>query len=108
MDIDDPHELGRILEGLALQIARELKRHTLKGRTVTLKLRYDDFTTITRSTTLSAPTCEAEVITSCVNTLLEKTEAGHRKVRLVGISISHLGDAPAPTSQARQLRLPIL
>src|SRR5438034_2756744 len=58
-----------------------LARKDLMARTVTIKVRYSDFTTVTRSHT-AAPTREASVIAARAVTLLEKTEAGQRPVRL--------------------------
>jgi DNA polymerase-4 len=73
-----------------------LSRKDLMARTVTIKVRYSDFTTITRSHT-AAPTREASVIAARAVALLEKTEAGQRPVRLLGVSVhnfSNGGDLP--------------
>jgi DNA polymerase-4 len=56
------------------------------ARTVTIKVRYDDFSTITRSHT-APPTREEEELTSRAVQLLEKTDAGRRPVRLLGVSV---------------------
>jgi DNA polymerase IV len=63
-----------------------LARKELLARTVTLKLRYADFTTITRSHTAS-PTRSAQDLTARAVRLLDRTEAGQRPVRLVGVSV---------------------
>jgi DNA polymerase-4 len=63
-----------------------LTRRRLLARTVTIKVRYDDFTTITRSHTAPATRDEAELTGRAVR-LLEKTEAGARPVRLLGVSV---------------------
>ncbi len=60
------------------------------GRTVTLKIRYDDFTTITRSKTTKSPTGDARRIATIAKQLLEQTAAGVRPIRLVGVSIGGL------------------
>ena len=63
-----------------------LARKDLMARTVTIKVRYSDFTTVTRSHT-AAPTREESIIAARAVTLLEKTEAGQRPVRLLGVSV---------------------
>ena len=63
-----------------------LARKDLMARTVTIKVRYSDFTTVTRSHT-AAPTREASVIAARAVALLDKTDAGQRPVRLLGVSV---------------------
>jgi DNA polymerase-4 len=63
-----------------------LTRREMLARTVTIKVRYDDFSTITRSHT-APPTREEEELTSRAVQLLEKTDAGRRPVRLLGVSV---------------------
>ncbi len=65
------------------------------ARTVTIKVRYDDFTTITRSHS-DGPTRDEEAIVCRAVTLLDKTEAGQRPVRLLGVSVSNLCAAIEP------------
>jgi DNA polymerase-4 len=63
------------------------------ARTVTIKVRYDDFTTITRSHSALPTRDEADLSTRAVR-LLEKTEAGTRPVRLLGVSVHNFrGDS---------------
>ena len=69
-------------------VCRRLQKNNLKGRTVTLKIKYDDFTQITRSKTIDHLTDDLDEIFSIAAELLFKTEAGSRKVRLVGASVS--------------------
>jgi DNA polymerase-4 len=64
------------------------------ARTVTIKVRYDDFTTITRSHTAPPTRDEADLTARAVR-LLEKTEAGRRPVRLLGVSVHNFtGELP--------------
>jgi DNA polymerase-4 len=63
-----------------------LTRRRLLARTVTIKVRYSDFTTVTRSHTAPGTSDEAELTGRAVR-LLEKTEAGARPVRLLGVSL---------------------
>jgi DNA polymerase IV len=63
-----------------------LGRRNLLARTVTIKVRYDDFTTITRSHS-STPTRDETDLTTRAVRLLEKTDAGTRPIRLLGVSV---------------------
>jgi DNA polymerase IV len=88
----DLTDLGRIREevaGMARENAEWLGRKSLTARTVTIKVRYDDFTTITRSDT-RAPTSSADDIVRRAVALLDRTEAGRRPVRLLGAGVSNL------------------
>ncbi len=79
-------ELGRLSE----RVGRGLAKHGLGARTLTLKVRYEDFTTLTRSRTLVAPTADAGEIASVMRLLLRHSEAGRRAVRLLGVGGSNL------------------
>ena len=90
-DVTDLDFLMGTLQDLADEIARDLRKMGRPGRTITLKLRYSDFKTITRSKTLYRHTDEAETIVRVASKLLlEDTEAGARPARLIGISVSGL------------------
>jgi DNA polymerase-4 len=79
------------VEKLAAELAQGLSRRGLAACTITLKLRYGDFTTITRSRTLDLPTCDQRAIAACARDLLRaKTEAATRPVRLLGVGGSNL------------------
>jgi DNA polymerase-4 len=90
---EDLTDIGRIREEIA-SMARDnatwLAKHELDARTVTIKVRYDDFTTITRSHS-AAPTRDADALVSRALALLAKTEAGTRPVRLLGAGVSNWG-----------------
>jgi len=78
------------LNELALELSELLKEDTIQGRTITLKVKYSDFVTITRSITLNDfISQEREEIFRLGKNLLNKTEAGKRKIRLLGISVSN-------------------
>lgn len=87
-DIDDRNEMLEVLEKLAARVDKELREEGLAGRTVTLKVKYSDFVQITRSVTLQRPVEDVEDIMEQVRLLLEKTDAGERKVRLLGVTVS--------------------
>ena len=109
-DIDDTDRMIEILESLAGDLADSLLKRGAKGRTVTLKLKYFDFQSITRSVTIEEPADSAAVIMKYIRPLLSKTEAGVKKVRLLGISVSNFDDQQPHARQAgkiRQLPLPL-
>ena len=89
---------------MARRSAAWLERKALFARTVTIKVRYSDFTTITRSQTLP-PTRKPDDITTRALQLLHRTEAGTRSVRLLGVGVHNLSasdlvDTPILDSQA--------
>jgi DNA polymerase IV len=88
------------LEHMAAEVANGLEKRTLAACTVTVKVRYTDFTTVTRSHTVAIPTLSAARIAALAKDLLRRTEAGARAVRLLGVSSSTL----VPAS-IRQLEL---
>ncbi len=83
--------LQGVLLGLCEQTARRLRDTRVVGRTVNLKLRYGDFTTITRQDALGHPTDDAGEIYAVANRLLEaEREVDSRSVRLLGVGITAL------------------
>jgi DNA polymerase-4 len=97
---EDLTDLETIREEIA-QMARHavawLDRRNLLARTVTIKVRYSDFSTVTRSHTATATRDTAELTARAV-ALLEKTSAGERPVRLLGVSVHNLcaaGEQPS-------------
>ena len=92
-DVTDLAVIGELIDGHAERVAASLVRMKRPGRTVTLKIRYKDFTTVTRSRSLPHPTDDADVIARTARELLHiATEAHVRPVRLVGVSVSGLGN----------------
>jgi DNA polymerase IV len=89
-DLQDIDAIRCELARLAGETAQWLEGKHLIGRTVTIKVRYADFTTVTRSHTLSQPTSDADVISSWAAELLRRTHAGRRPVRLLGARVSNL------------------
>lgn len=75
---------------LSHRVARRMRSEGLKGRTVTLKVKYADFVQITRSITVKEPTHDGYEIYCAGKGLLSKTAVGERPVRLLGISMSQL------------------
>ncbi len=90
-DIVDRTELGLICDALARRTAARLRKAGLSGRTVTLKVRYHDFSTHTRSTPLPGPTDQPRLIVATARRLLEATDTGGG-LRLLGVGVSGLAD----------------
>jgi DNA polymerase-4 len=84
-DLTDPAEVARELDALAAEVAASLARKGLVARTVTIKVRYADFTTVTRSHTAQGATSSAKSLSVRARALLERTDAARRPVRLLGV-----------------------
>lgn len=97
-DTADRSLLSRELLGLAERTARRARSAGLRGRTVSLKLRYEDFSTINRSLTLTTPTDLSGVIHATATALLDKLARGQR-VRLLGIRLEGLVPADTVSEQ---------
>jgi DNA polymerase-4 len=78
------------LAAIARSVAEDLRDEEIKGRTITLKVRYGDFTRITRSQSLPFATDDEATIRDVAQGLLGATEAGRRRIRLLGIALSNL------------------
>jgi DNA polymerase-4 len=89
-DVADPQALKRQLWQLSQGVARRLKGSELAAGTVSIKLRYADFTTLTRQTTLGVPTDDEEAIYGAALTLLRRAWQPGRPVRLLGVAARHL------------------
>jgi DNA polymerase-4 len=92
-DLTDVDAVRSEIREMAIDAARWLVRRRLLARTVTIKVRYSDFTTITRSHSSRPTRDEPEIVDRAMH-LLDRTEAGHRPIRLLGVSVHGLcGDA---------------
>jgi DNA polymerase IV len=100
-DVDDPEVLRREVLRLSEKLARRLRRHGSAARTVTLKLRYASFQTVTRSITLPTPVDDATRIHAAAAQLLDGLRLQRVRVRLIGVGLSNL----VPGDAARQLSL---
>jgi DNA polymerase-4 len=89
-DINDRRQMEQILEKMARSLEEYLEQKHIKGRTITLKVKYYNFKSITRSITIPEPVNEAAIIMKYAAVLLDKTDAGKIKVRLLGIGLSNL------------------
>ncbi len=94
-DLRDPEELEAILSLLTARVAGQLREEQLVGRTVTLKLRHDDFRTVTRRRTLETATdLDAELYDAAralFREAFEEVRRRNRGVRLIGVAATNLG-----------------
>jgi nucleotidyltransferase/DNA polymerase involved in DNA repair len=95
-DTDDPARIRSTLLWLSDAVAARLRRHRVRGRTVTLKFRDQSFVTETRSLTLREATDDASSIFASAIAQLDRVATSGRKVRLLGVSLSNLQSASDP------------
>ncbi|MBF5044948.1 DNA polymerase IV [Aggregicoccus sp. 17bor-14] len=93
-DLEGLEALRPNVHDQALRVGRRLRRAGVKGRVVQLKLKFADFTLITRRTTLAEPTDDGQVLYRAALELLERAH-GHRPVRLTGVSAQELDTGAA-------------
>ncbi|MCL4831676.1 MAG: DNA polymerase IV [Caldilineaceae bacterium] len=114
-DLADGQTLARVVTEQAGQVAHRLAREKLAARTVTLKLRWPDFTTLTRQSTGEQPISSSQEIARLALQLLADNRPPGQPVRLIGVGVSGLGplvhqmsiwELPAhPAEQAKAERL---
>ncbi len=108
-DVSDEAELKRTLRRLSDGVGRSLRRAGLKGTTVKVKLRWADFTTLTRQATLGHPVDTDDAIYAAAEALFARSWPRGRPVRLIGVGVSgfdagvQLGLWDGPTEGAQQL-----
>lgn len=89
-DLRDPEAIRDEIVRQSERIAEGMSKRDLFGSTITLKVRYEDFETVTRSLTLPSPTADGLRISDTALLLLERTQANRRPVRLLGVGVSKL------------------
>ncbi|HET6528254.1 MAG TPA: DNA polymerase IV [Balneolaceae bacterium] len=89
-DVDDLHWIHNFLTELSAKVSASLAKRDAAGKTITLKVRYDDFETLTRSISFNQYINDGADIAETAKLLLEQTQVGERKVRLLGITLSNL------------------
>jgi DNA polymerase IV len=104
-DLSDLSEIRAQTEGLARQTFERAARSAFPGRCATLKVRYSDFQTITRSRTSERAFASADELASAALGLLEMTDAAIRPVRLLGVGL-HNATFPEKKPRMEQLNLP--
>lgn len=100
--------LSKIFTALCTQVAQDLQHKGYLGRTIGIKLRYEDFHTVTRDLTLSAPTADAVTIRRAAEECLRRVPL-NRKLRLLGVRASALSasNASPDTEASLQRELPL-
>lgn len=104
-DCYDKGEMMMILDKLAEQVAGLLQVRGTSGMTLTLKVKYNDFQNVTRSHSQGEPITQAEEMLILAEQMLDKTEAGDRAVRLLGLTVSNL-TTDIPFDETAQMELP--
>jgi len=89
-DVGEARVLENTLRRLAADVARTMRRKGYVGRTIKLKLRLSDFTTLTRQTTLAKPTDDERVISNEALKLFQRLWQKGQPLRLVGVGVSNL------------------
>lgn len=102
-DLTTVDEMNAELDKIAVTVTERLKKYNLKGRTVTLKIKYSDFRQITRNQSFPYPVGDLETIAGTAKQLLLKTEPDDVKIRLLGITLSNFNEEPQ--GESRQLTL---
>lgn len=99
-DVSDLEALQQTVRRLALEVGEAVRRRGTPGRTVAIKLRYDDWTNLTRARTLSEPIQRPEAVAQLACELLRE-HAPSRPVRLVGVRVASLSARAGAEAQLR-------
>ena len=91
-DVRDDESLEKTLTKLSAQVGRRLRKNELAGTTIKLKIRWPDFTTLTRQVTLPGTTDNDAEIAETALGLLQKVRKPGQAVRLIGVGVSGLGE----------------
>jgi DNA polymerase-4 len=93
-DVAEIARLEQVLDEQSRRLGTELRERSLRGRTIGIKVRLDDWTTITRVHTIASPTDDGEVIASTARSLLRAYDPP-RPVRLIGVKVASFADETA-------------
>ena len=108
--VRDRDALSQIFTELCVRLASDLARKGYLGKTIGLKLRYDNFKTMTRDCTIDVPTGDAAIIRRAAGECLRRVPLD-RRIRLLGVRIgalSKLGATATPRAPANRVSLPTL
>ncbi|HEX2992514.1 MAG TPA: DNA polymerase IV [Anaerolineales bacterium] len=90
-DVRDDKVLEETLREQSIEVARQLRKNNLAGKTIKLKIRWPDFTTLTRQTTLNDLTDQDDLIAKTALELMKSVRKPYQAVRLIGVGVSGLG-----------------
>jgi DNA polymerase IV len=110
-DVAELEKLESVVREMARELCEGLQRRGRRGRTIAIKVRLDDWTTVTRARTVEAPTHDTPLVTETALELL-RVYAPPRPVRLIGVRVAGFEDVEpdarrAPPAPAGQLALPL-
>jgi DNA polymerase-4 len=108
VDLTSAEEMFLEIERLSALVSERLRRNNLKGRTITLKIKYHDFKQVTRSHSLTELIDDENLIMRTAKDLLIASDLQDKKIRLLGVSLSNFNDSGSRTSEEEssdQLRL---
>jgi DNA polymerase-4 len=101
-DLTDIDEMYAELDKLSQTVCNRVQHYQLKGRTITLKIKYNDFKQITRNYSVPNPISDLETISATAKKLLLATEPDDKRIRLLGVTLSNFGEiAPKPKRNDR-------
>ena len=100
-DLTSLEEMNVEIDKISLVVHERLKKYGLKGRTITIKIKYSDFRQITRNHSLPHPVNDLETISSIAKQLLAATEPEDKKIRLLGVGLSNFGEIQPDSGKDR-------
>jgi DNA polymerase IV len=93
-DLTELDEMCIELERLSQTVTNRLQIYQLKGRTITLKIKYSDFRQITRNYSVTDPVNDLDTISQTAKKLLLATSPDGKRIRLLGVTLSNFGEVP--------------
>jgi DNA polymerase-4 len=108
VDLTSPAEMFLEIERLSALVVERLRRNNLKGRTITVKIKYHDFKQVTRSHSLAELIDDENLIMLTAKDLLIASDLDDKRIRLLGVSLSNFGDSSSKGNEdepSDQLRL---
>lgn len=101
-DLTTIEEMEAELDKIAVTVCNRLQHYQLKGRTVTLKIKYSDFKQITRNHSFNTGVSDPETVSGTAKKLLAGTEPEDKRIRLLGISLSNFGEVVVRAKEEKQ------
>lgn len=90
-DVRDDAVLQKTIREMSAEVGKQLRKSSLAGKTIKLKIRWPDFTTLTRQTTLDNPTDQDDEIERTALALMKSVRKPNQAVRLIGVGVTGLG-----------------